>query len=63
MTNMTQKYISFGQFALPGGMNPRRSWDKSRIKGLPKSIWENGLLQNLVVQPNKMVATYKSEKS
>jgi ParB family chromosome partitioning protein len=49
---MTQKYIALGQLALPEGFNPRRSLDKSRIKGLAKSIKEDGVLQNLVVQPN-----------
>ena len=49
---MTQKYVALGQLMLPEGANPRRSFDKSRIKGLAKSIKEDGVLQNLVVQPD-----------
>ena len=49
---MTQKYVTFGQLVLPNGVNPRRNVGKAGIKGLAESIKEDGVLQNLVVEPN-----------
>jgi ParB family transcriptional regulator, chromosome partitioning protein len=49
---MTQKMIAFGLLSLPEGTNPRRTFKKSGIKGLATSIKEDGVLQNLVVEPN-----------
>jgi ParB family transcriptional regulator, chromosome partitioning protein len=49
---MTQKYIPLGQLTLPNGHNPRHVYDKARIKGLAESIKQDGVLQNLVVEPS-----------
>ncbi len=49
---MTQKLIAFGLLSLPEGTNPRHIFDKARIKGLAASIKEDGVLQNLIVEPN-----------
>lgn len=48
---MTQKSVPLSKLSLPKG-NPRRSYDKSRINGLADSIQEDGMLQNLIVEPN-----------
>jgi ParB family transcriptional regulator, chromosome partitioning protein len=47
-----QKHVTLGELVLPKDANPRRSFDKTRIRTLAASIEKDGVLQNLVVSKN-----------
>jgi ParB family transcriptional regulator, chromosome partitioning protein len=48
---MTQKSVPLAALVLPNS-NPRRTFNKSGIKGLAESIRTDGVLQNLIVEKN-----------
>ena len=48
---MTLKTVSLSALCAPKD-NPRRILDQARIEGLAESIKTDGVLQNLVVEPN-----------